>query len=156
MFSSEEVATVAELLDVYLGRPDHGGYCFLTYREGAQLLGFACYGPTPLTRGVYDLYWIAVDPQAQGRGIGSLLLGRVEADVQARGGRMIVVQTSGRPDYTRSRCFYERHGYSRVAQVDDYYAPGDALVVYCKRLNGRGEGPHPLPLSHTAGEGSEG
>ncbi|MER3459484.1 MAG: N-acetyltransferase, partial [Chloroflexota bacterium] len=70
----------------------------------------ACYGPTPLTRGVYDLYWIAVDPQMQGRGIGSLLLGRVEADVQARGGRMIVVQTSGRPDYIRSRCFYERHG----------------------------------------------
>lgn len=127
---------MAELFDVYLGRPDHGGYFFRVYREEGRLLGFACYGPTPLTQGTYDLYWIAVDPQAQGRGIGSLLLAQVEAEMQARGGRMIVVQTSGRPDYERSRCFYEHHGYSRVAQINNYYAPGDALVVYCKRLNG--------------------
>lgn len=134
-FSAEEVATVEELLDAYLGRADHGGYFFLIYQEAARPLGFACYGPVPLTHGAYDLYWLAVDPDAQGRGIGRALLARVEEEVIAQGGRMLMVETSGRPDYESARRFYERQGYTRAATLDDYYAPNDDLVIYRKRFD---------------------
>jgi len=97
-------------------------------------LGFACYGPRPLTRGTFDLYWIAVRRTAQGRGVGRALLQRVAQEVRAMGGRMIVAETSGRPDYEPTRRFYEAHGYVREATVADFYAPGDDLVIYVQRL----------------------
>ena len=135
VFSEEEVATVVELFEAYLNEPGHGGYYFLSDREDGRVRGFACYGPVSLTEGTYDLYWIAVDPDIQARGIGGTLLAQVEAEIQARGGRMLMVETSGRPDYTPTRGFYERKGYARVATIDDFYAPGDDLVIYRKRFD---------------------
>jgi len=134
VFSAEEVDTVEELFDAYLEDAAASGYYFLTYRDGGQVVGFACYGPVALTEGTYDLYWIAVDPNIQARGIGGALLAWVEAETRARGGRMLMVETSGRPDYDRTRRFYEHQGYTRVAVIDDFYAPGDDLVIYRKRL----------------------
>ena len=50
--------------------------------------------------------------------------------------RLIVVETAGRPDYARTRAFYEARGYRRTATIPDFYAPGDDLVVYVKALSG--------------------
>ena len=96
--------------------------------------GYACFGPHPLTQGTYDLYWIVVDPTAQGHGIGHALLARVEAEVQARGGRLLLVETSGTPAYTAARRFYESSGYRCEATIHDFYAPGDDLVIFSKDL----------------------
>ncbi len=116
------------------------------------MLGFACYGPRPLTRGTYDLYWIAVRRTAQGRGVGGALLQRVAQDVRALGGRMIVAETSGRPDYEPTRRFYETHGYVREATLSDFYGPGDDLVVYVQRLQPNGcESQHPLLTAGVTG-----
>jgi ribosomal protein S18 acetylase RimI-like enzyme len=96
--------------------------------------GYACFGPHPLTQGTYDLYWIVVDPVAQGHGIGHALLARVEAEVQARGGRMLLVETSSTPAYASARWFYESSGYRCEATVHDFYAPGDSLLIFSKDL----------------------
>jgi ribosomal protein S18 acetylase RimI-like enzyme len=98
------------------------------------MLGYACFGPHSLTQGTYDLYWIVVDPAAQGRGIGHALLARVEAEVQARGGRLLLVETSGTPAYAPARRFYETSGYLCEAVVHDFYAPGDDLLIFSKDL----------------------
>lgn len=98
------------------------------------MLGYACFGLHPLTQGTYDLYWIVVDPIAQGRGIGHALLARVEAEVQARGGRLLLVETSSTPAYTSARRFYESSGYRCEATIHDFYAPGDNLVIFSKDL----------------------
>jgi len=98
------------------------------------MLGYACFGPHPLTQGTYDLYWIVVDPIAQGRGIGHALLARVEAEVQARGGRLLLVETSSTPAYASARRFYESSGYRCEATIHDFYAPGDNLVIFSKDL----------------------
>jgi ribosomal protein S18 acetylase RimI-like enzyme len=98
------------------------------------MLGYACFGPHPLTQGTYDLYWIVVDPTAQGHGIGHALLARVEAEVQARGGRLLLVETSGTPAYAPARRFYETSGYLCEAVVHDFYAPGDDLLIFSKDL----------------------
>jgi GNAT superfamily N-acetyltransferase len=135
LFSREEAETVDELLETYLEQDDHGGYFFLSATENEKLLGFACYGPTPLTQGTFDLYWIAVGTSAKGQGVGRALMARVEDEVRQRGGRMIVLDTSGRREYAPTRAFYERLGYTYAATVADFYAPGDDLIIFTRSLS---------------------
>ena len=87
-----------------------------------------------MTQGTYDLYWIAVHPAARGLGIGRTLLTHVEAEVQARGGRLLLIETSDTPAYTSARRLYESSGYRREAVVHDFYAPGDSLLIFAKEL----------------------
>jgi ribosomal protein S18 acetylase RimI-like enzyme len=128
------VSCVEELWNAYQDKGEASGYVFLAYRDGGRVLGYACFGPHPLTQSTFDLYWIAVDPTVQGRGIGHALLTRVEAEVQARGGRLLVVETSSTPDYAPARRLYETCGYQCQAVIHDFYAPDDDLLIFVKRL----------------------
>lgn len=71
----------------------------------------------------------------QGRGIGSALLRRVEKEVRAQGGRLLLVETSSTPAYAPARRFYESQGFRYEAVVHDFYAQGDDLLIYAKRLD---------------------
>ncbi|HJS42947.1 MAG TPA: GNAT family N-acetyltransferase [Gemmatimonadales bacterium] len=132
LFREEEVATAVELLDESLNGDDD--YRFVGAFDGDQLVGYACWGPTPGTEGTHDLYWIVVDHQRQGAGVGTQLLQEVESRLAAHGARLVVVETSSRGDYAPTRGFYERRGYTRAATVPGYYAPGDDLVIFTKDL----------------------
>ena len=119
---------------------DFGGeYEFLGAfdEQTGRLIGYACYGATPATDGTYDLYWLAVDPASQGRGIGSALVRAVEQQLVERGARLLVVETSSRPDYAGTRRFYARSGYREAARVRDFYAPADDRIVLTTRLTTR-------------------
>jgi len=132
VFRPEEVATAVELLDSSLEGDDD--YRFLGAYDGDELVGYACWGPTPGTVGTADLYWLVVDPTRQHRGVGTQLLDAVEDRLKADRCRLVVVETSSREDYAATRAFYERRGYGRVAAIPAYYAPGDDLVIYLKDL----------------------
>jgi ribosomal protein S18 acetylase RimI-like enzyme len=134
LFREGEVATAVELLDESLGGDED--YQFLGAFDDEQLVGYACWGHTPGTEGTSDLYWIVVDRQRQGHGIGSELLGEVERRLTADGRRLVVVETSSRADYAPTRGFYEARGYRRAATIPAYYAAGDDLVIFTKDLNG--------------------
>ena len=95
------------------------------------LAGWACWGPTPGKPGTFDLYWIVVDPERHGRGLGSLLLAEMDRRIEGRA-EIVLVETSGRPDYGATRAFYERHGYRQVDRVPDHFAPGDDLIRYAR------------------------
>jgi ribosomal protein S18 acetylase RimI-like enzyme len=134
-FNADEIQVALSLLDV----SSEGDYEFLGAfdEETDRLIGYACFGATPATDGTYDLYWLAVDPAAQGRGIGSALVRAVEAKLLDRGARLLVVETSSRPDYEGSRRFYARSGYREAARVRDFYAPADDRIVLTTRLTTR-------------------
>ena len=132
LFREAEVGTAIELLDEALDGDDD--YRFLGAFDGDDLLGYACWGPTPDTIGTYDLYWIAVDRARQGEGIGTQLVQAVEQGLFVAGGRLIVVETSTRAEYTPTRAFYAARGYRQTATIPGYYAPGDDLVIYVKDL----------------------
>lgn len=134
LFTQEEADTVGELLEDYLELADHNGYAFLTASLDEEIVGFACYGPTPLTDGTFDLYWICVDVEFARRGIGRDLIERVVAEVRTLGGRMIVLDTSGTPEYEPTRAFYRSVGFSPTATVPDFYGPDDDLVIFCRRV----------------------
>lgn len=134
VFSDDEIAIAAELIDIVLDRPDQKDYEIAVYDEGNGPLGYTCIGPTPGTEGTYDLYWIAVDPALHGRGIGRELDLHVERSVRERNGRLIVAETSSTPRYDATRMFYQRLGYAELSRITDYYRPGDDLVVYGRYL----------------------
>ena len=132
LFRAEEVATAVELLDESLAGDDD--YRFVGAFVGDQMVGYACWGATPGTVATSDLYWIVVDRGRQGAGIGSALLNELERRLTADGRRLVVVETSSRPDYAPTRSFYEARAYIRTATIPAYYAPGDDLVIYTKDL----------------------
>ncbi|HUL48764.1 MAG TPA: GNAT family N-acetyltransferase [Gemmatimonadales bacterium] len=132
LFRPEEVATAVELLTESASGDDD--YRFIGAYQGDELIGYACWGPTPGTRGTADLYWIVVDVAWQNKGIGTTLLKDVERQLEAAGCRLVVVETSSRADYAGTRAFYERRGYTRAATLPGYYEPGDDLVIYLKDL----------------------
>jgi ribosomal protein S18 acetylase RimI-like enzyme len=135
VFSQEEVDCVREIWEDYLNvGPDECGYNFIVDRDGNQVLGFACYGPRDLAEGVFDLYWIAVDPNARRSGVGRELLTASEEAVRQTGGRMLIAETSGTPLYESTRTFYLRMGYLAEATIKDFYTKGDDLAIFVKRF----------------------
>jgi ribosomal protein S18 acetylase RimI-like enzyme len=146
-FNADEVAVALALFDASQSPADAardaGGavdYEFVGAFEDEHLVGYACFGATPATDGTYDLYWLAVDRAVQGRGIGRALVRDVEGKLIARGGRLLVVETSSRPDYAGTRQFYARSGYAEAARVRDFYAPADDRILLTTRLTTRDGG----------------
>ena len=145
VFREDEVAVALELFDETFAAgparapydPGDGvaNYEFIgSFSRDGKLVGYVCYGATPGTDRVYDLYWIAMHPEFQGEGGGSQLLDEVERRLRQRETRLLVVETSSRDDYSPTRHFYETRGYDIAARLVDYYAPGDHRVIYTKRF----------------------
>jgi ribosomal protein S18 acetylase RimI-like enzyme len=131
-FSGDETDVAVELVEERLAKGDASGYHFLFAEVAGAVIGYAVYGPVPATRYSYDIYWMAVYPDFQGRGIGGKLLATCESLIQRAGGRQIYMDTSARAQYEPTRRLYETRGYRQAAYLSDYYAPGDAKIIYEK------------------------
>ncbi|MBI5432834.1 MAG: GNAT family N-acetyltransferase [Planctomycetes bacterium] len=135
-FRPDEIPVAMELIDIGLS-PGGGGYRFVVAELAdapGRVAGYACFGATPCTLGTFDLYWIAVDKSLQGHGIGKALVRSVEDVVGAERGRLILIETGGKPSYAAQRAFYLSAGYREVARVPDFYEDGDDRVIYQKRV----------------------
>jgi ribosomal protein S18 acetylase RimI-like enzyme len=133
-FSDEEVGIAGELAETRLAQGLASGYHFLLAEQEGRLDGYVCFGPIPLTRASFDLYWIVVHPSAQRCGLGRRLMEAAEAAIAGLGGVAVYVDTSSRPQYAPTRAFYQRLGYREAASFPDFYAPGDGKLVLVKRL----------------------
>ena len=137
VFSAGEVETALELMDEWLEDGEGSGYFtyVLEETEPPAVRGYVCFGPTPLTESTWDLYWVAVDPAAQGRGYGQMLLGLAESEVRRQGGRLLLIETASQEAYGATVRFYERAGYELVSRIRDFYRPGDDKLTFAKTLN---------------------
>ena len=133
-FLAPEVIIAEELIDAFLEDTETSGYYIYIAEHDGEIAGYVCYGNTPLTEATWDLYWIAVANNKQGFGIGRSLLKHAEDDIRRMGGRLVMVETSGKPEYNKTRRFYESLNYQKICQIPDYYALGDDLVLFSKRL----------------------
>lgn len=133
-FKPDEVVVAEEILDSYLDNPSDSGYFALVAEIDATVAGYVCFGPTPLTEGTWDIYWIAVARRLQGQGIGRTLMTAVEDKIKQIQGRLILIETSSKPEYEKTRRFYQSLGYQLVAQIADFYVPGDDMLVFQRRL----------------------
>jgi ribosomal protein S18 acetylase RimI-like enzyme len=132
-FTDEEVRCAIDLVDQSLATPEKGEY-LVHVLEDRVVQGYVCFGPTPLTDGVFDLYWIAVDPRQQGQGLGQILLRFVENEVRKQNGRMLLIETSSKDTYGPTLRFYERSGYEEISRIKDFYRIEDDKIVFCKKL----------------------
>ncbi|MFO7654680.1 MAG: GNAT family N-acetyltransferase [Candidatus Krumholzibacteriia bacterium] len=133
-FSAEEVGIAAELVQEHLEKGAASGYEFLFAEVDGRVVGYTCYGLIPCSTVSWDVYWIAVDPDQQGSGLGRRLMAKTEDRARARGGVTVFAETSGRAQYEPTRGFYHRCGYHEAALLEDFYAVGDAKVIFARRL----------------------
>ncbi len=134
-FTVAEADVAIELLDEFWAKgADASGYRFVAAFLDNRLVGYACFGPVPCSDTSHELYWIAVDSDLQGHGIGRRLLERTVARVRDEGGRRLYLDTSGRPSYSPTREFYLRSGFQIAATLEDFYRPGDGKVIFVREV----------------------
>ncbi len=133
-FRPDELAIAREVLEEALAKGPCGHYQSFTAELDRRAVGWVCYGPTPCTVGTFDIYWLGVTPDLQGRGLGKALVSHAETLIAESGGRLAIVETSGRKTYDPTRGFYSRMGYRQAANIPNFYAPQDDKVVYIKHL----------------------
>ncbi len=70
-----------------------------------------------------DVQTVAVSPDAQGRGLGRLLLDALVAEAARQGATSVLLEV--RADNPAAIRLYERTGFERIALRRRYYQPGD-------------------------------
>ena len=133
-FSDEEVKVAGELAEEHLKTGPQSGYFFLFAEQYGRMVGYACYGPVPMTESSFNLYWIAVHPDRMRHGVGRRILLECEKRIQETGGSRIYVETSSRSQYASTRAFYEDMGYRKEAVLENFYRQTDSKVIFVKSL----------------------
>ena len=138
MFSHDEIESAIEQMDSYLSHRKGSDYTVMVVEnEGYDVVGFMSYGPAPLAKQVFNLYWLAVVPYAQHRGYGREMIGWLIKRCKVKAARMIVVETSSLPKYKSARRIYRSLGFKVVSRLPDYYAKGDDRIIFAKTLENR-------------------
>ena len=132
-FEPAEIPVAEEVLDGSLASPGED-YQTLVAEIERKVVGYICFGQTPLTGATWDIYWMAVEPIYRGQGIGSSLLQAAEKHILEHQGKLILIETSSKSNYRSTRRFYRHMGYRQVGRIRDYYAPGDNRVILEKRF----------------------
>ena len=123
------------LEELHAGRlaPGHQAHVWVS-TVTAPAEGWVYFAPTSNAEGVWDLWWIGVAPDSQRRGIGDSLLRFVENHVLAADGRLLLIETSSLPAFDPVRQFYSQRGYAECGRIPDFYAVGDAKVIFFKQF----------------------
>ena len=135
-FYDFEIDIALSLLDesVEKGQKE-SGYYWIKIVENDKIVGFATFGPNPCTSHSWDLYWIAVHEKMRNKHFGGLLLNAVEKSIAEKKGKIIWIETAGRPLYEPTRHFYLKNGYELSATLKEYYGEGDDKLVYRKEIS---------------------
>lgn len=136
-FNQGDINVALELIDIVINFPQQKDYLIFVYEEEEKVLGYHCIGKRPLTDAVYDLYWIVVDPDASGKGIGKSLIKHAEQLVREQNGRWVLAETSSKESYEATREFYFRNEFTILAEIKDFYSLGDSLLIFGKYLSNK-------------------
>ncbi len=134
-FKPSEIVVAEEVLDDYLREGMHSGYHVVVAEVNSSIAGYICFGQTPLTESTWDIYWLVTSPRFREQGIGRTLLKSAEDEIRRAKGKLIVVETSSKPEYSKARSLYQSLGYQPTCQISDFYADGDDKLVLVKRLH---------------------
>ncbi len=133
LFTPQELEELGGMLAEYFDDNLGSDHFWITY-DDIDPVGVAYYAPEQYADGTWNLYFIAVHPDHQGKGYGTKLLRYVEQTLKARGERILLVETSGLPNFERTRAFYRKHGYDEEARIREFYKAGDDKIIFRKAL----------------------
>lgn len=134
-FKSRELDILHEIL-VDCGKDADDEYLLVEERRDATLAGFSVFGELEWTDFTWEMYWIVVDTNFHGQGIGKKLLNQVEKFILKKYDHAILIaETSSIPAYRSARWFYRKTGFNEVGRIPHYYDDNDDLVTYYKLLD---------------------
>lgn len=137
LFAPEDAAFLDKMMaDYFGGKRDDRHVCVIDVEE--TVMGVVYYEPALATDGTWYVTMIGVRRDVQGRGRGAALMRHVEDALRAEGQRLLLVETSGTPDFALTRRFYAKLGYEEEARVRDYFTAGDDMVLFRKALRTNG------------------
>lgn len=90
--------------------------------------------PEKLTDGTYNLLAIGVKKSAQRTGIATKMMDYIEAQLRAKNGRILIVETSSAAEQGAARHLYQKLGYTQEAIIRDFWKEGEHKIVFWKRL----------------------
>ncbi|PSB49737.1 GNAT family N-acetyltransferase [Cyanosarcina cf. burmensis CCALA 770] len=134
LFESNQLEELSAMLSDYFGGNSDSDRFWIVDDDNGPV-GVAYCEMERMTDGTWNLQLIAIRPDCQGQGRGTTLLHHVEQMLTANGGRVLLVETSGLPDFERTRMFYRKCGYGEEARIRDFYKTGDDKIVYRKALS---------------------
>jgi len=122
-----------EMITDYLTNPNSTDIWLTLECNNAPVVIAYC-APERLTIGTYNLYLIAVLKEYQGKGLGASMMMHIEQLLKEQGHRVLLVETSGLPEYELTRKFYDKSNYHREAVIREFYQAGEDKVVFWKKL----------------------
>jgi GNAT superfamily N-acetyltransferase len=129
------IETALEIADETLAKgSEASGYYWLKVTDEGGVIAFANYGKNAFSTHSWDLYWIAVHQNSRNKKLGTVMLKAIEDDVKKLGGKILWIETSGRPLYASTEGFYRKNGYKLQASLTDFYGPGDPKQIYSRVL----------------------
>ncbi|MEO0429764.1 MAG: GNAT family N-acetyltransferase [Pseudomonadota bacterium] len=129
LFSPDELEAFDAMIEAHLSGAEADFWC--VEAEGA---GAAWTAPEPMSGDVLNLRFLAVRTDARRRGLGRALVRAAVEGARQRGGRLLLVETGSGPDLERARTLYIATGFAEQGRIDDYYAPGEAKVIFALPL----------------------
>ena len=133
LFEGDELEELGGMLSGYFEGSLGEGHSWVVCDDGG-VVGVAYFAPEQYAYGVCNLYFIAVHPKCQGKGYGTAVLNNIENTLTEKGDRLLLVETSGLPNFELTRKFYKKQGYEEEARIRDYYKPGDDKIIFRKAL----------------------
>lgn len=121
------------MLSGYFESPVSEELWFRMELEGT-IVAFFYAAPERMTEGTYNALLIAVEPRFQGKGIGSRCMTFLENFLSQKQVRILLVETSGLPEFAQTRSFYQKLNYKQVAVIPEFYQAGEDKVVFWKAL----------------------
>jgi len=134
-FYEYEIETALEIADETLATgSEKSGYYWVKVTDEDGVIAFANYGKNAFSTHSWELYWIAVHQNSRNKKLGTLMLKAIEDDIRKLGGKILWIETSGRPLYASTEGFYRKNGYQLQASLKDFYGPDDPKQIYSKAL----------------------
>ncbi|MBV6621899.1 MAG: GNAT family N-acetyltransferase [Rivularia sp. (in: Bacteria)] len=133
MFKGEELEELGAMLCGYFEGSLGEGHSWVVCDDNG-VVGVGYFAPEEFADGVFNLYFIAVHPNSQGQGYGSTIINHIEKTLAEQEIRLLLVETSGLPNFEMTRKFYRKQGYEEEARIRDYYKPGDDKIIFRKAL----------------------
>jgi GNAT superfamily N-acetyltransferase len=134
-FYDHEVEVAVELIEERLSKGESTGYHFVFAEVNGLTAAYSCFGPIPMTRSSFDLYWIVTHNDYRGKGIGKKLLEETFSQAKKMGATLIIAETSGLEHYAPTRSFYDNNHFTLEARLRDFYDKGDDKYIYFKKLD---------------------
>lgn len=138
LFAADELEDISTTLDLYLSGTSTDDRWIIATAAGSPV-GLAYYAPERMTNGTWNLYMLAVDANHQRHGHGAALVNHVERDLRSSQARLLLIETSGVPEFAGQRTFYAQLGYHLEARIREFYDTGDDKIIYRKALTPTGD-----------------